>query len=136
MEEEREPERRRQTERHRDRGEDERVRHGDPEDVVLEQLAEVVEPDEARRADEVVLGDGQRERHERGRGDEEREPQDVRREEHGELTALAHAGPTRSPVASSKRWTSSGRMPTRTSSPGAGRASASVVATRPLARWT
>ena len=48
VQEEREGERSRKAERHRDRGEDERVRDRDPEYVVVEELSEVVEPDEVR----------------------------------------------------------------------------------------
>ena len=108
VEEEREAERGRKAERHRDRGEDERVRDGDPEDVVVEELPEVVEPDEARRPDEVVLGEREAERDERREQHEGGEPEEVRREHQRQLASFAHRS-TRSPVTASKRCTSSRR---------------------------
>ena len=135
VEEERQPERGPEAERDGNRGKDERVDERRAEDVVRDELPEVVEPDEVRRADEVVLGEGEDGRDERRREDEDGQSDEVGREHQRELAPLAHDS-TRIPVARSKRWTCSGRTPTPTSSPSRGRPSAGTRATSPFERWT
>ena len=62
MQEQGEGERAQDAERHRERNVDERIAERLPEDLVVDQLLEVVEPDPLRRQDQVVFEEREAER--------------------------------------------------------------------------
>ena len=88
------------------RDEDERVSERDPVEVVPPELTEVLEPDEARRPDEVVLGEREPECDQRRESHQHRDPEQERRQHERVLAALTianHVHVRLSPVAASKR---------------------------------
>jgi hypothetical protein len=93
-----EAERPEEAQRDREEDEQERVADGDPEDLVLPELAEVVQADEARRADQVVLEEREGERDSGWDDDEESDPYEVGREQEEEPAPLAVADQRRPPT--------------------------------------
>ena len=92
VQQEREPERAEQAQRHGDDHEHEGVAQRDAEHVVADQLAERVEPDPLRGADEVPLEERQHQSGPSRDDDDEDDPGHERRGHQGERAAVVHRG--------------------------------------------
>ncbi len=67
------------------------LRTDDAEDLVVPEIAEVLQAHEARAPDQVVLRERERERDQRRKSNEEPDPEQVRRQHERVLAALAIA---------------------------------------------
>ena len=120
-----------QPERDGEEDEHQRVADRDAEDLVVPEIAEVLQAHEARAPDQVVLRERERERDQRRKSNEEPDPEQVRRQHERVLAALAIAKHQLrvSPVSASNRYASAELARTPTVEPTGGRTSAPTRAT-------